>query len=683
MSLWKKLEFQNKVDNHIIKTLADISYESTKGRRQKRLNTSNDMVELGKLPFLETPPPTQITKDMILDYQKSLETPFIDPVTNKPFIDPATGQPILNRYVPADFQLDIADLKRPPTLENDLHLKDAKGNPRPAKEKDVNNYDIAIKRLFSVTLNRSKIQYEQNLNLLNDLNIKLNTQPLTAAEKLKTENDIKRVEGLVQKSKQDIDTATQTINDEIIKKEDAIRNIQANKNIITIHNLEIKKDLEKYRHSLQTVNKNRISLVQQPNETEEEFLLRMKDIEAEKFDMNIYEEKAKLNQIIILKKNLRDLFNKNDLIENIVKSFTGEQIFIINKHFPEIREYFLETYGKNNTNLLLKDIIDIMIGILEKILNPQIEYELEEEPPPPAPTTPFTPTTIKDAKTGTDTNYQVGLDNNAFYIGNDKNGNHVWFNTAAINGKQLLLYSTGDNTRGNFTQVMKNDTTGTNPNDLLTNIIDKYLKLDAVAKKEILPKNYTKLNTFISHLEANGLKPLKEGIKIKKETGFGKKVKRYGAGLKDPEEELPEYTEFGNLIIMLRKLYYKNILSLKMKSGHKIEGLKNAKVSNLFVDIIMDMYNNKNVSSLMKNLKTDEKHLMDSIIYYAGLHKKIPTDISETIATLKNKYKLIEGEITAGNNAYELKKQLKDVLMQLYHLGAISVPALNKYLKQF
>ena len=193
MSLWKKLEFQNKVDNHIIKTLADISYESTKGRRQKRLNTSNDMVELGKLPFLETPPPTQITKDMILDYQKSLETPFIDPVTNKPFIDPATGQPILNRYVPADFQLDIADLKRPPTLENDLHLKDAKGNPRPAKEKDVNNYDIAIKRLFSVTLNRSKIQYEQNLNLLNDLNIKLNTQPLTAAEKLKTENDIKRI----------------------------------------------------------------------------------------------------------------------------------------------------------------------------------------------------------------------------------------------------------------------------------------------------------------------------------------------------------------------------------------------------------------------------------------------------------------------------------------------------------
>ena len=358
MSLWKKLEFQNKVDNHIIKTLADISYESTKGRRQKRLNTSNDMVELGKLPFLETPPPTQITKDMILDYQKSLETPFIDPVTNKPFIDPATGQPILNRYVPADFQLDIADLKRPPTLENDLHLKDAGGNPRPAKEKDVNNYDIAIKRLFSVTLNRSKIQYEQNLNLLNDLNIKLNTQPLTAAEKLKTENDIKRIEGLVQKSKQDVDTATQTIKDEITKKEDAIRNIQANKNIITIHNLEIKKDLEKYRHSLQTVNKNRISLVQQPNETEEEFLLRMKDIEAEKFDMNIYEEKAKLNQIIILKKNLRDLFNKNDLIENIVKSFTGEQIFIINKHFPEIREYFLETYGKNNTNLLLKDIIE-------------------------------------------------------------------------------------------------------------------------------------------------------------------------------------------------------------------------------------------------------------------------------------------------------------------------------------
>ena len=49
----------------------------------------------------------------------------------------------------------------------------------------------------------------------------------------------------------------------------------------------------------------------------------MKDIEAEQFDMNIYEEKAKLNQIIILKKNLRQIFNKDDLIENITKSFTG------------------------------------------------------------------------------------------------------------------------------------------------------------------------------------------------------------------------------------------------------------------------------------------------------------------------------------------------------------------------
>ena len=51
MSLWKKIEFQNKVDNHIINSLSDISYASTKGRRQKRLNTSNDMVELGNYHF--------------------------------------------------------------------------------------------------------------------------------------------------------------------------------------------------------------------------------------------------------------------------------------------------------------------------------------------------------------------------------------------------------------------------------------------------------------------------------------------------------------------------------------------------------------------------------------------------------------------------------------------------------
>ena len=233
---------------------------------------------------------------------------------------------------------------------------------------------------------------------------------------------------------------------------------------------------------------------------------------------------------------------------------------------------------------------------------------------------------------------------------------------------------------------MERETSGKSPDDVLRNIIDKYLKLDAYAKDKILDKKTTNINKFIELLEKGKyqIEPLKKGIKEKKLIDtYGKKYSRYGAGLKDPIQELPEYAYFGNIVIMLHKLYYKNILSVRSKSGRIIDGLNNSKVSNPFVDIIMDMYADKDVSSLIKTLKTDEKNLMNSILYQAGLHKKYLINTNETLTELKDKHKIIEGEILAGNNNPELLKELNNILMKIYHLGAISIPAIKKYLKQF
>ena len=77
---------------------------------------------------------------------------------------------------------------------------------------------------------------------------------------------------------------------------------------------------------------------QQPNETDEDYLNRMKAVEVENYDMDIYNNRIELEQSQILKKNLRQLFNKDDLIENIIKSFKTDQQFVINNHFAQIRE---------------------------------------------------------------------------------------------------------------------------------------------------------------------------------------------------------------------------------------------------------------------------------------------------------------------------------------------------------
>jgi len=101
------------------------------------------------------------------------------------------------------------------------------------------------------------------------------------------------------------------------------------------------------------------------------------------------------------------------------------------------------------------------------------------------------------------------------------------------------------------------------------------------------------------------------------------------------------------------------------------------------VDIIMDMYKNKNITSTLKSLNPNEQHLMNSILYQAGLHKKYSTNNNDTLKYLKDKHKILEGEILSGNNNPELLKELKEILLNLYHLNAISLPSLKKYLKQF
>jgi len=79
MSLWDKIINQNKLDSSLIVELSDISYRSTKGRREQPRGLKEGIVDIGTMPFEETPPQTEITREMIKEYQKEQEKPYIDP----------------------------------------------------------------------------------------------------------------------------------------------------------------------------------------------------------------------------------------------------------------------------------------------------------------------------------------------------------------------------------------------------------------------------------------------------------------------------------------------------------------------------------------------------------------------------------------------------------------------------
>ena len=375
MSLWDKVITQNEIDSALIRNLNDLSYRATKGRRENGRSLKNGIVNIGTLPFLEKPPPDAITKEMILDYQKSLTEPLKDPIT---------GKQINNKYYPSTFAYDVSDITTPPTPINEFTLG------KPAVETDIDKYQKELKDGIA-KLEKGRVDLKKEETELVKMKDTLNygipstdadgnpiRSPLSSAEQTKLETDVADKDRDIRSLKRDL-TQFYTDNGNIKKILMSIKqNIEDNKNLIIQHKKSIVDNLAKYRENLIRQNQNKMVIEEQlPNETQEEYLLRMKDMESELFDMNLYEEKANLHQVQMLKKNLRQIFSNDAMIENIVKSFKEEQRFIINKHFPEIAEYILDTYGKNNTNLSLEDVVEVITSHLER--NPLIEYKINED----------------------------------------------------------------------------------------------------------------------------------------------------------------------------------------------------------------------------------------------------------------------------------------------------------------
>jgi len=144
--------------------------------------------------------------------------------------------------------------------------------------------------------------------------------------------------------------------------------------------------------------------------------------------------------------------------------------------------------------------------------------------------------------------------------------------------------------------------------------------------------------------------------------------------------------DFGKNILLLNKLYHKNILSIKNKKMHAVENFPNIKVSDKLVEIIYDMYYNKKPSNTdLDSLKTSERELFDLLLYVSGLSKKFLTmnKKDEYINELKERLKLVEGEIRAGNDNPVAKSELKDIVHKLQLYNVISMNNAKSYLKQF
>ncbi len=165
---------------------------------------------------------------------------------------------------------------------------------------------------------------------------------------------------------------------------------------------------------------------------------------------------------------------------------------------------------------------------------------------------------------------------------------------------------------------------------------------------------------------------------LKKVQHEGKSI--VGYGLKP--ESIPDICHFGKNIILLKKLYYNNILSVKNKKMHAIEYFTNVKVSDNFVDVILQMCKNSKPNT--NDLTQDEKQLLDTLLHVCGIKSSANSSKKDDVVhELKNKFKLVEGQLRAGNNNPLVIKELKDILKKLTLYNAVSLKNSKEYLKQF
>jgi Txe/YoeB family toxin of Txe-Axe toxin-antitoxin module len=451
--------------------------------------------------------------------------------------------------------------------------------------------------------------------------------------------------------------------------------LENQKNISTT-NQKNKGMVESYKDLLNTVNRGAFNTTQQSNETEEDYLLRLqRNAEIETPQENI--EDMKLLTMKQFRTKLKEIIRNPVIIEQVANGIdtfgkVDNKLSLV-KSWNLFKNKFVGIYGINNTKITADDIITFMNFFLN---NEEVDDEIPEY--------------IKQEITKPTTSISlskliVGQKNGDVYeiTNNDTMKTLYLISVIGNDGELHLLHSfTGD--KGSYREYFDDgippskkksskeieENTGITKDDIKKHfdITTQSLNPSIVAKK---------LKTMF------GVEPIDTNFTTTPfETRKKAKKIEYGYGLHS--ENIPEHAQFGKIIILMKKLYYNNILAIKHHNGLSISGFPNIKVSDKFVSIIMNLLEGIYPTHVELNgLPMNEKVLFDRLIYLADLQKKVAHNGEKSVHELKKRLELLEGEKGAGNNSPLLKREVKKVLLGLKGFGVIKHKDMVEHLNQF
>ena len=753
MSLIAKIQQESLLQNKLQAQLAEMSYQSLNGTRQSARNFREGTLEIGKMNF--TTPQDRITKEMVMDYQKTQqEKHYVDATGNAlkyestGLKDIANVEDELVKYVPIvyvplgdavteddirDYKNEMANLYDELEKMNTITLKRRKvhlGNAHKkllrAKERVDDKIEDMIEVGGQIDIHKNKLQdIQDELDALK-ASASMTASPgastlerqllkerseeeatlvalvrhlkgVLATELVDAENEVIRLDNAVLRFQVDVDDyitnyiapKEKEIEDKNLEMAQAKANLKENQDEMQKVNNSNKDITRKYTDTFNMANRDRYSVQQDPNEADNDYLNRIKQIEATPYDPNIFKEKAANEGNLKLMSNLRNSLRDEVKISEIVKTFGAEEIFIINTNWNAIQEQLKVKFGINNPNISVKDYHEEIINVVDTLQNKPFGTTLLPASDTTTsgtystttkPTGPATPLQHND---GSASDFAKTIEDNSLYIKNINEQKAVWIKIGAKPAsKTLVMFSVNTNNERNFKAF-------------------KFTGNDKYAFKKMLEELKLDINTnkdIREQLFGASLRQTKDSIytflknTLTSVTAKGdiveNHVKMMGWGLN--KEAITKHANFGKNIILLDKLYHKNILSIKNKKMHSVEHLPNVKVSDTLADIIVNMCKNEQpTKQTLDTLSSNERKLFDLLLYVSGVRKsKSISTISgnskdANIKELKQRFKIVEAEIQAGNNNPVVKAELKEIINKLVLYHVISQNNGKAYLQQF
>jgi len=698
---------QTSVDGVESKNMRDLQV-----RAQLAKISTNAIVD--KLGVRPTKSKSEVTKEMILAYQKEMLEPVV-----------VNGKKL--RYHPSSLDLDElayapihADVKTEAEIRG---LRNAMGRIAVEVERLGKEYQSTISALeragrkYDMDAVKIETEYADMPRVKAPLLVELEDQyrKKTAGLGARLEEiraEIAQNEGYIDQMKLVIDSNPSKLSD---NRAEEVR-IQR----------ENARRLKAYEEDMNLLNRGKMDVRQEPNESDEDYRERLRQTGQMTVSEDAMKDSSELYYRDILREKCLELVRDTGIISNALKFLTSDQVYQLVKYWPRIKREFIKIYGFDNKTTREVDLIDFFGSSVDPI----IEAVNKGKAPPvdllgrePAEATAVVPTAevrapeISVIELESMTKSQIVNWTGKYH--NEFSGKiSSLTKTKAIQ----FIIDKGWTDRPAKAPAAPTFTAPSAAESLLSGVVSPALgsslarrvfsigELDEksrqfladIMKREELIARTSADESVILMAEAKiaAIDSAADALGRGSRDGFYAALDRLerlepnlvkgglpdiyprieGSGLKPITQDIPSLIEFGKVKISPKRLYYNNVLAIKHKSGKSLGGLPNVQVSEKFVSIIMNLLRGqKPTIKDFSQLDISEKGIYDSLIQIAGLHKDIDNTFGESKQHLKKRLELVEGEIGAGNTNPALKKELHGLLGKMAHSGMIGYGDARKH----